>query len=227
MPVALFDLDNTLIAGDSDCLWGEHLVACGAVEGEAFAAAHRRFHEDYLAGRLDIDAFLEFALRPLAQHPEAELLAWRQQFLDERIEPLILPAAQALLEAHRRAGDHLAIVTATNSFVTRPIADRLSVPTLLATEPERRGGRYTGRHTGTPTFQEGKITVVEAWLREHGLDGAERWFYSDSHNDLPLLRHVERPVAVDPDAALAAEARRRGWPILTLRAAEAPECSTG
>ncbi len=224
MSVALFDLDNTLIAGDSDSLWGEYLVTCGAVDSEAFAATHRRFHQDYIEGQLDIDAFLAFALGPLAEHPEEQLIAWRAAFVRDWIEPLVLPAAETLLEEHRRAGHHLAIVTATNRFVTAPIAERLGVPTLLATEPERREGRYTGRHTGTPTFREGKIRVVEAWLREHGLERAEKWFYSDSLNDLPLLRHVEHPVAVDPDETLRAEARQHGWPVLTLRQTESPEC---
>ncbi len=227
MNVALFDLDNTLIAGDSDSLWGEHLVACGAVDSDQFAETHRRFHEDYIRGELDIQAFLAFALQPLAQHPEERLLEWRARFMAEHIEPIVLPAAETLVEEHRRSGHTLAIVTATNSFVTRPIADRLGIDTLLATEPERKEGHYTGRPTGIPTFREGKIHAVEAWLQERGLANATKWFYSDSLNDLPLLRYVEKPVAVDPDATLRAEAEQRGWPILTLRNAEVPECCTG
>lgn len=226
MPVALFDLDNTLIAGDSDSLWGQYLVACGAVDGERFAETHRRFHQDYLAGRLDIEAFLAFALRPLAEHPEERLNAWRAAFMREWIEPLVLPAGEALIEEHRRAGHEIAIVTATNRFVTAPIAERLGVTTLLATEPERRSGQYTGRPTGTPTYREGKIHAVNEWLSQHQLSHEERWFYSDSHNDLPLLREVEHPVAVDPDDTLRQAAQQAGWQILTLRTAEIPECST-
>ena len=222
MAVALFDLDQTLIAGDSDSLWGQYLAACGAVDSEAFTEAHHRFHQDYLEGRLDIDAFLAFALRPLAEHPEDRLRAWRAAFVRDWIEPLVLPAGEALIEEHRRAGHHTAIVTATNRFVTAPIAERLGVDALLATEPERRHGRYTGRHTGTPTFREGKIRVVDAWLQAQGLAHATTWFYSDSQNDLPLLRHVDHPVAVDPDGPLRHEAQRQGWPLLTLRASQTP-----
>ena len=222
MRTALFDLDNTLIAGDSDSLWGEYLVRCGAVDGEAFLEAHRRFHQDYLEGRLDIDAFLAFALRPLAEHPEAQLLAWREDFVRTWIEPIILPAAERLVASHRSAGHTTAIVTATNRFVTEPIAERLGVDALLATEPERGEGGYTGRYTGTPTYREGKIHVVADWLDRTGLAEAERWFYSDSLNDLPLLREVENPVAVDPDPTLRAEAAQRGWRILTLREGAEP-----
>ncbi len=223
MAIALFDLDNTLIAGDSDYLWGEYLVACGAVDAQAFSEAHRRFHQDYLRGELDIDAFLAFALRPLAEHPEERLRAWRSAFLRDWIDPLVLPAGEALLDSHRRAGHRLAIVTATNRFVTEPIASRLGVETLLATEPERRNGHYTGRHMGTPTFQEGKSRVVTDWLEREGLASSERWFYTDSHNDLPLLYEVQHPVAIDPDETLAARAREYGWPIWTLRAGATPQ----
>ncbi|MBK1736017.1 phosphoserine phosphatase [Halorhodospira abdelmalekii] len=224
--VALFDLDNTLIAGDSDSLWGEFLVDCGAVESEAFAAAHRRFHEEYTRGELDIEAFLNFALRPLAEHDEASLLAWRGAFMTRCIEPILLPAAEQLLATHRQAGRHLAIVTATNRFVTAPIAERLGVETLLATEPERTSAGYTGRYTGVPTFREGKVAVVEQWLQTAGLESATCWFYSDSLNDLPLLEYVTHPVAIDPDSTLAAAAQQRGWPILTLRQGAQPvECT--
>ncbi len=217
MQVALFDLDNTLIAGDSDRLWGDYLVEVGAVDAETFAAENERFYQQYVAGTLDIDAFLAFALRPLAEHDEEQLLRWREAFIREWIEPLILEAALDLIRTHRERGHRLAVVTATNRFITEPIVYRLGIETLLATEPERRGGHYTGRHTGTPTFQEGKVTAVGRWLRDEGLDDRERWFYSDSLNDLPLLRQVEHPVAVDPDDELRREAEARGWPVISLR----------
>ena len=222
MPVALFDLDNTLIAGDRDSLWGEHLVSCGAIDDDQFSAAHRQFHEQYMQGSLDINAFLEFALRPLAEHRLEDLQAWRDDFMQRHIEPIVLPAAEKLIELHRRAGDSLAIVTATNSFVTTPIAQRLGIPTLMATEPEILEGRYTGRHTGIPTFQEGKIAAVDDWLKNNGLNDSVCFFYSDSRNDIPLLERVDHPVAVDPDEALTQEAKQRGWPIITLRAGEQP-----
>ncbi len=217
MQVALFDLDNTLIAGDSDRLWGDYLVAVGGVDSETFAAENERFYREYEAGTLDIDLFLAFALRPLAEHDEDVLLEWREEFIREWIEPLILEAGRDLIQRHRDRGDRLAVVTATNRFVTEPIVERLGIETLLATEPERRGGRYTGRHVGTPTFQEGKVVAVRHWLATEGLAETERWFYSDSLNDLPLLREVEHPVAVDPDNALRREAKERGWPVISLR----------
>nr|WP_274522454.1 HAD family hydrolase [Halorhodospira halochloris] len=221
--IALFDLDNTLIAGDSDCLWGEYLVSCGAVDDQQFAAAHRQFHEQYVQGNLDIDSFLEFALRPLAENSIDDLLKWREDFMRSLIEPIVLPAAERLIESHRSAGDHLAIVTATNSFVTTPIAQRLGINSLMATEPEVVNGHYSGRYTGTPTFQEGKIAAVNKWLQNNELTNLSCYFYSDSLNDIPLLESVEHPIAVDPDEKLADVASKRGWRILTLRAGEQPE----
>jgi HAD superfamily hydrolase (TIGR01490 family) len=173
-------------------------------------------------GKLDIDDFLDFALSPLAENKLADLLTWREEFMQRHIEPLVLPAAVTLIESHRDAGHHLAIVTATNSFVTGPIAQRLGINTLMATEPEMINGQFTGRYTGTPTFQEGKISAVNDWLNENGLQDTSCYFYSDSLNDIPLLARVDRPVAVDPDERLSSEARRRGWPILTLRRGDTP-----
>lgn len=225
MNLAIFDLDNTLLGGDSDELWGEFLVANGMVDREWYAAENRRHYEAYEAGTLDIHAFLAFALRPLADNDPQDLLRWREQFLREWIEPIVLPAAHNLLETHREAGDQLLIITATNSFITAPIARRLGVDTLLATEPEMLDGRYTGGVTGTPCFQQGKITRLQQWLAQQGdadISGVNSIFYSDSHNDLPLLRQTTRAVAVDPDPALAAEATRQGWPILTLREGNKP-----
>ncbi len=217
MPLAIFDLDNTLLAGDSDHLWGQFLVARGLVDGEAFAQANERFYRDYREGTLDIDAFLRFALQPLSAYPLGLLESLRADFLREAIEPIMLPAARDLIEGHRAAGDTLLIVTATNAFVTTPIAAAFGISHLIATEPELAEGRYTGAVAGIPAFREGKVRRLEDWLARYGEDLAGSTFYSDSHNDLPLLIHVERPVAVDPDPRLRETALERGWPILSLR----------
>ena len=217
MALAIFDLDNTLIAGDSDHLWGHFLVDRGLVDGPSYAAANDRFYQDYHAGTLDIDAFLRFALRPLSEHPRPLLESLREVFVAEVIAPLMLPAARGLIAGHRGLGDTLLIITATNAFVTGPIATRFGIPHLIATEPECIDGRYTGAVAGIPAFREGKVRRLEAWLAAHGetLEGST--FYSDSHNDLPLLGIVEHPVAVDPDPQLHAVALERGWPVLSLR----------
>ena len=190
------------------------------VARDEYEAQNAAFFEQYKAGTLDIHEYLGFALRPLAAHTSAELARWHGAFMRERILPMITPRARALVARHRAAGELCAVVTATNSFVTAPIAREFGVPHLLATEPEAVDGRYTGRVAGVPCFREGKIERVEAWLRALGqrLDTLEdSTFYSDSHNDLPLLERVRRPVAVDPDPQLAAEAARRGWPVISLR----------
>jgi HAD superfamily hydrolase (TIGR01490 family) len=217
MTLAIFDLDNTLLGGDSDYLWGQFLVEQGLVDGEAYERENQRFYDDYEAGTLDIYEYQAFMLRPLTEYPLTEILAWREQFIAEKIQPILLPKAVDLLERHRTAGDTLLIVTATNRFITAPIAERFDVPHLLATEPEFTEGRYTGRPVGIPCFQHGKVQRLDQWLAETGHDLAESWFYSDSHNDLPLLGRVTYPVAVDPDATLAQHARERGWPIISLR----------
>ena len=193
--LALFDLDHTLLSCDSD-------------------------YEQYAAGTLDIHEFLGFALRPLAAHTPEELERWHAEFMAARIRPAISAKARALVRGHLDAGDLCAVVTATNSFVTAPIAREFGVAHLVATEPERINGRFTGRVAGTPCFRDGKIARVEAWLAGEGRrlrEFAQSAFYSDSHNDLPLLERVTRPVAVDPDARLADESRRRGWPVISLR----------
>lgn len=217
MPLAIFDLDHTLLQGDSDYAWGQFLIARGAVEAEVYEARNQHYFEQYKAGTLDIHEFLGFALAPLAHYPRAQLDAWHREFMQESIRPMITPAARALVERHRVAGDTLLIITATNSFVTRPIAAEFGIPHLLATEPEEIGGRYTGRARGTPCFREGKVIRLAEWLatERQTLDGS--WFYSDSHNDLPLLERVTHPVAVHPDPLLAARASERGWPVLDLR----------
>jgi HAD superfamily hydrolase (TIGR01490 family) len=220
MNLALFDLDNTLLACDSDYEWGQFLVDRGVLDRQAYEAQNAAFYEQYKAGSLDIHEFLGFALRPLAEHTPEDLDRWHADFMADRIRPAIGAAARGLVDRHQAAGDLCAIVTATNSFVTGPIALEFRVAHLVATEPERRAGRFTGRVAGIPCFREGKIARVEAWLAAQGhrlQDFPQSAFYSDSHNDLPLLERVSRPVAVDPDATLAAEAARRGWPVISLR----------
>ena len=217
MSLAIFDLDNTLIGGDSDYLWGQFLAERGLVDGERHEQENQRFYDEYRAGTLDIHAFLAFMLKPLAEHPLADLLAWRAQFIEEKIDPILLPKATALLDRHRTAGDTLLIITATNRFITAPIAERLAVAHLLATEAEFSDGRYTGRSVGIPCFRQGKVARLSEWLVETGHDLTGSWFYSDSHNDLPLLHQVAHPVAVDPDEALASHAAERGWPMISLR----------
>jgi HAD superfamily hydrolase (TIGR01490 family) len=218
MALALFDLDNTLIGGDSDHSWGAFLVAHGLVDGDRYQALNDQFYQDYLAGTLDILAYLELALTPLSEHSSERLAELREQFMAEMIEPLLLPKARALIDQHRRAGDRLLVITATNRFVSEPICRRLGIDELLATEPEQIDGRYTGRVSGVPTFQHGKVTRFNDWRTEHGIDSAESTiFYSDSINDLPLLELVDRAVAVDPDEKLRAAAEQRGWPIISLR----------
>ncbi len=217
MSLAIFDLDNTLLAGDSDYLWGVFLTRQGAVDREHYERENERFYREYREGRLDILEFLAFSLAPLAAHDPQLLRRWREDFVRQEIDPIITAKARALVEQHRRAGDTLMIITATNAFVTEPIAERFGIGHLIATEPERVGGRYTGRVAGTPSFREGKVERLRQWLAEHDQDLEGSWFYSDSHNDLPLLEQVTHPVAVDPDAALAETASARRWPILSLR----------
>ena len=217
MALAIFDLDNTLLAGDSDYLWGRFLVAEGVVDGVHYERENARFYREYQDGTLDIQEFLRFSLRPLHDHPRAVLEALRERFVAECIDPIILPAARALVESHRLAGDTLMIITATNAFVTAPIAARFDIPHLIATRPAELEGRYTGEPDGQPAFREGKVENLLSWLDRESMDFAGSTFYSDSHNDLPLLERVERPVAVDPDPQLRETARARGWPILSLR----------
>ena len=216
MALALFDLDDTLLRGDSDHAWCEFLIDKGVLEGESYHAANGRFYGEYEAGTLDIGEYLAFQLKPLGEHPVEELHRWREEYVKTRVEPMISADALALLEGHRSRGDDLVLITATNRFVTEPIAELLNVPTLLATGVEMLDGRYTGRHTGTPTFREGKVKRLMEWLEEtdHTLEGS--FFYSDSQNDLPLLERVDNPIAVNPDPVLRARAEERGWPVLLL-----------
>lgn len=220
--LALFDLDNTLLSGDSDYEWGRFLAAKGVVDRAEREAKNQVFYDDYKAGRLDITAFLAFQLQPLAAVDRAELDRWHAEFLDERIKPLIGAAARDLVQRHRAAGDICAVVTATNSFVTGPIIREFGIDHLIATVPACENGRFNGKVRGEPAFREGKVTRVTAWLEALGLcwqSLASSHFYSDSLNDLPLLEKVSHPVAVDPDATLRAHASAAGWPIISLAAA--------
>jgi len=218
MRLALFDLDNTLLAGDSDFEWAQFLIDQGVLDRELYEARNQEFYDQYKAGTLDIHEFLDFQLKPLARHPRAQLDAWHRNYMAAKIIPMIAPGTAELLQRH--ADDVCMIVTATNSFVTAPIARHLGVPHLIATEPEQVNGDFTGRVAGAPSFREGKVARLEQWLAEQGktwADVTESWFYSDSLNDLPLLARVHHPVAVDPDATLREHAEKHGWPVISLR----------
>ncbi|HSI23913.1 MAG TPA: HAD family hydrolase [Methylophilaceae bacterium] len=220
MRLALFDLDNTLLAGDSDFEWAEFLISQGVLDRQLHQARNAKFYEDYKKGTLDIHAFLEFQLKPLSQHPRSQLDAWHQKYMETKIRGMMTEKARALVEKHRQAGDLMMVITATNGFVTAPIARAFGIENLIATIPEEIDGEFTGRVSGVPSFKEGKVSRLHAWLheREQGLaDFEETWFYSDSLNDLPLLKVVDHPVAVDPDPTLRAYAEEARWPIISLR----------
>jgi HAD superfamily hydrolase (TIGR01490 family) len=218
MRLALFDLDNTLLAGDSDFEWAQYLIEQGVLDREVYEARNQAFYDQYKAGTLDIHEFLDFQLRPLARHPRSQLDAWHRDYMARKVIPMVAPGTPALLERHK--DDVRVIVTATNSFVTAPIARHLGVDHLIATDPEERDGAFTGKVAGTPSFKAGKVTRLLDWLHGQGktwADVSECWFYSDSLNDLPLLAHVHHPVAVDPDPTLKAHAEAQGWPVISLR----------
>ena len=217
MKLAIFDLDNTLIAGDSDCLWGEYLSECGYVDSENYKSTHDRFYQDYLDGNLDIFAFLEFQLKPLAENDRHILESWRDEYIQKKIKPIILANALKLVEQHRQQGHELLIITATNRFLTEPIAHEFDIDNLIACEPEIVDGQYTGKVIGTPSYANGKVTRFNEWIAEKNNSIDESWFYSDSHNDIPLLRMVNHPIAVDPDDSLKQEAVKSGWKIISLR----------
>ncbi|MBE0510409.1 MAG: HAD-IB family hydrolase [Chromatiales bacterium] len=217
MSLAIFDLDNTLLGGDSDYLWGRFLVEQGIVDAAHYEGENQRFYNEYKSGQLDIHEFLRFSLKPLSEHDLPRLQDWHRQFMAEKIQPIILPKARELLAKHRDNGDYLLIITATNRFVTGPIAEALGVDAMLATEPAMANGRYTGEVEGVPCFQQGKVTRLNDWLTQTGQHLEGSWFYSDSHNDLPLLERVSHPVAVDADETLSDHARLKGWPEISLR----------
>jgi HAD superfamily hydrolase (TIGR01490 family) len=215
--LAIFDLDNTLIADDSDYLWGQFLVDQGIVDKNHYESANAKFYDDYKQGTLDIVEFLHFSLQPLADNNPEQLYQWRAQFIEEAIKPLMLTPAQQLIDKHKNRGDTLLVITATNRFVTEPIVQLYGIENLLATTPEFIDGRYTGGFNGIPCFQEGKVKLLEQWLENSHETMQDSWFYSDSHNDLPLLKLVENPVAVDPDEKLSEFATAANWPIISLR----------
>lgn len=214
MNLAIFDLDHTLLSGDSDHAWGQYLADIGAVDSTEYAERNQAFFEQYRNGTLDMDAFLAFSLAPLSRHEPEQLFAWRAHFVETIIKPMIVDTARHLVERHRDTGDELMIITATNAFVTEPIAALLDIEHLLATQPAMKNGRYTGGYVGTPTFREGKQRALRQWLEERSFEPEKIWFYSDSHNDLPLLQAVDHPIAVNPDATLRAFAKDAGWPIV-------------
>ena len=222
MSLAIFDLDNTLIADDSDYLWGQFLVDQGIVDKSHYEDANAKFYEDYKQGTLDIVEFLRFSLQPLADNDPSQLYQWRAQFIEQAIKPLLLEPAQQLIAKHKDRGDTLLVITATNRFVTEPIVRLYGIENLLATTPEFIDGRYTGGFNGIPCFQEGKVKLLEAWLKGSTETMQDSWFYSDSHNDLPLLKLVDHPVAVNPDEKLTEFAEDANWPIISLRDGQCP-----
>ena len=220
MDLVLFDLDNTLLAGDSDFAWAQVLIEKGVLDREVQEAKNVQFLEHYKAGTLDIFEFLDFQLAPLARHSRTELDAWHREFMATSIMPMITDPARALVQQHLDSRALVAVVTATNAFVTGPIVREFGIPHLVATIPAQEGGSFTGKPRGMPAFKAGKIERVDAWLESLGLhlgSFEHSWFYSDSHNDLPLMGRVTHPVAVDPDDTLRSHAEAKGWPVISLR----------
>ncbi|MDP3087012.1 MAG: HAD family hydrolase [Methylotenera sp.] len=218
--LALFDLDNTLLSGDSDYNWSLFLINQGLLDAKTHHERNEQFYLDYKNGNLDIHKFLEFQLKPLSQHSIKFLDELHLKFMDQVIRPMMTQKAQALVNKHKAQGDLCLIITATNSFVTRPIAKAYGIEYLIGTDPEMVDGKYTGGVTGVPSFQEGKVTRINQWLadREKKLTDFEiSYFYSDSHNDLPLMKLVTNPVAVDADETLTAYANQKNWPQISLR----------
>ena len=215
--LAIFDLDNTLLNGDSDYLWGQFLAQQGRVDAKHYEKENQRFYDEYVAGNLDIYEFLEFSLAPLSQMEMDELNQLHNQFMDECIRPVITTRSRTLIQQHIDQNDTLLIITATNLFITAPIAEELGIPNILATEPEIINNRYSGKVSGIPCFREGKVERLATWLKETGGNLADSYFYSDSHNDLPLLEMVKKPIAVDPDDTLRSHAEMKGWDIISLR----------
>ena len=218
MALTLFDLDNTLITDDSDYLWGQYLVEHHIVDPAQYAEKNRQFFEDYEQGTLDIDSYLKFSLKPLSLHSMQQLNKWRTDYVENVIRPIVAKGSRNIIEKHRSRGDTLMIISATNLFITQPIAELLNIPHILATRPEIVNGRYTGKYTGIATFQNGKVSALNEWLKDNNMDLSDSTFYSDSHNDLPLLESVEHPVAVNPDKILLQTAQNNSWPIIDLRA---------
>ncbi|GDX53623.1 haloacid dehalogenase [Methylophilaceae bacterium] len=220
MNLALFDLDNTILAGDSDYNWSRFLIQEGYLDGAIHAEKNEKFYADYKAGTLDIYAFVEFQFKPLARNPRTVLNQLLKKYVEEVIKPMITEKARALVKRHQDEGDLIIVITATNSFITKPIAELFSIENLIGTDPEEKEGEFTGKVSGLPSFKEGKVTRLEAWLKGKNLSLAsfeKSYFYSDSHNDLPLMQKVTHPVAVDSDDVLSEYAKSMGWPQISLR----------
>lgn len=218
--LALFDLDNTLLAGDSDYNWSLFLIGEGLLDAKTHHERNEQFYQDYKNGNLDIYKFLEFQLKPLSQHPREFLDELHSKYMERVIRPMMTEKAQALVDKHRAQGDLMLVITATNSFVTKPIATAYGVDNLIGTDPEEIDGQFTGGVAGVPSFQQGKVTRLNQWLAERGQqlsDFTTSYFYSDSHNDLPLMKLVSHPVAVDADPTLTEYAAQQGWPSISLR----------
>ena len=220
MNLALFDLDNTILAGDSDYNWSRFLIQEGYLDGAIHAEKNEKFYADYKDGTLDIFAFVEFQFKPLARNPRSVLNQLLKKYVEEVIKPMITDKARALVKGHQEAGDLIIVITATNSFITKPIAALFGIENLIGTDPEEKEGEFTGKVSGLPSFKEGKVTRLEAWLKSKNLSLAsfeKSYFYSDSHNDLPLMEKVTHPVAVDSDDILIEYATSKGWPQISLR----------
>ena len=220
MNLALFDLDNTILAGDSDYNWSRFLIQEGYLDGAIHAEKNEKFYADYKAGTLDIYAFVEFQFKPLARNPRTVLNQLLKKYVEEVIKPMITEKARALVKRHQDEGDLIIVITATNSFITKPIAELFGIKNLIGTDPEEKEGEFTGKVLGLPSFKEGKVTRLEAWLKGKNLSLASfenSYFYSDSHNDLPLMQKVTHPVAVDSDDVLSEYAKSKGWPQISLR----------
>jgi len=218
--LALFDLDNTILAGDSDYNWSRFLIQEGYLDGAIHAEKNEKFYADYKAGTLDIYAFVEFQFKPLARNPRTVLNQLLKKYVEEVIKPMITEKARALVKRHQDEGDLIIVITATNSFITKPIAELFGIKNLIGTDPEEKEGEFTGKVSGLPSFKEGKVTRLEAWLKGKNLSLAsfeQSYFYSDSHNDLPLMQKVTHPVAVDSDDILSEYAKSKGWPQISLR----------
>lgn len=216
----MFDLDNTLLSGDSDFEWAQFLIEQGVLDQEVYAARNQKFYDQYKAGTLNIHAFLDFQLKPLSRHPRKQLDSWHREYMSKKVLPMISRSARELVARHQCDGDLSVIITSTNSFVTAPIAKEFGIENLIATEPEQVNGEFTGKVAHIPCFREGKVARLESWLKERGLawqSFGQSWFYSDSLNDLPLLAKVSHPVAVDPDETLKSHAEKHGWPVISLR----------
>jgi len=220
MNLALFDLDNTLLTSDSDFEWSQFLIEKKVLDRKEYESRNLEFYEQYKSGTLNINQFLDFQLQPLSLYPRTQLDDWHNEFMAKKIMSQIAPGAYKLINEHMLGGDLCIIITATNRFVTEPIARILGINNLIATEPGKEDGEFTGQVSGTPCFREGKITRLEEWMDEHNLTWLsflESWFYSDSLNDIPLLKKVTNPVAVDPDSTLEKYAKENNWPIISLR----------